>query len=91
MNGKWHERPQFLLSLHAYASRDSPPSHTLLDQNLDPRVFDVKKLVITNLKTLLGNTITKLERKKWQRKDKYDFENLSFELENISSEIPSWA
>ena len=27
------------LSLHAYASRDSPPSHTLLDQNLDPRVL----------------------------------------------------
>ena len=26
------------MSLHAYASRDSPPSHTLLDQNLDPRV-----------------------------------------------------
>ena len=23
---------------HAYASRDWPPSHTLLDQNLDPRV-----------------------------------------------------
>ena len=27
------------LSLHAYAPRDSPPSHTLLDQNLDPRVI----------------------------------------------------
>ena len=26
------------LSRHAYAPRDSPPSHTLLDQNLDPRV-----------------------------------------------------
>ena len=26
------------LSWHAYASRDSPPSHILLDQNLDPRV-----------------------------------------------------
>ena len=26
------------MSRHAYASRDSPPSHTLLDQNLDPRV-----------------------------------------------------
>ena len=28
------------MSLHAYAPRDSPPSHTLLDQNLDPRVPD---------------------------------------------------
>ena len=28
------------------------------------RILDVKKLVITNLETLLGNTITKLERKK---------------------------
>ena len=28
------------LSWHAYASRDPPPSHTLLDQNLDPRVYD---------------------------------------------------
>ena len=28
------------MSLHAYASCDSPPSHTLLDQNLDPRVID---------------------------------------------------
>ena len=26
------------MSWRAYASRDSPPSHTLLDQNLDPRV-----------------------------------------------------
>ena len=26
------------VSLHAYASRDSPPSHTLLDQNLEHRV-----------------------------------------------------
>ena len=26
------------VSRHAYAPRDSPPSHTLLDQNLDPRV-----------------------------------------------------
>ena len=24
------------MSLHAYAPRDSPSSHTLLDQNLDP-------------------------------------------------------
>ena len=28
------------------------------------RLLNVKKLVITNLETLLGNTITKLERKK---------------------------
>ena len=34
------------MSLHAYASRDSPPSHTLLDQNLDPRV---SKLVYAGL------------------------------------------
>ena len=27
------------MSLHVYASRDSPPSHTLLDQKLDPRVL----------------------------------------------------
>ena len=27
------------VSRHAYAPRDSPPSHTLLDQNLNPRVF----------------------------------------------------
>ena len=27
------------VSLHAYASRNSPPSHTLLDQKLDPRVY----------------------------------------------------
>ena len=26
------------VSLYAYAPRDSPPSHTLLDQTLDPRV-----------------------------------------------------
>ena len=26
------------MSRHAYASRDSPPSHTLLDQKQDPRV-----------------------------------------------------
>ena len=28
------------MSRHAYASRDSPPSHTKLDQKLDPRVYD---------------------------------------------------
>ena len=27
------------MSRHAYASRDSTPSHTLLDQKLDPRVI----------------------------------------------------
>ena len=27
------------LCWHAYTSRDSPPSHTLLDQNLNPRVL----------------------------------------------------
>ena len=30
------------MSMHAYASRDLPPSHTLLDQNLDPRVLGVE-------------------------------------------------
>ena len=30
------------MSHHAYASRDSPPSHTLLDQNLDPRVVTLR-------------------------------------------------
>ena len=32
------------------------------------RLLDVKKLVITNLETLLGNTITKLEIKKMTKK-----------------------
>ena len=32
------------------------------------RILDVKKLVITNLETLLGNTITKLEIKKMTKK-----------------------
>ena len=27
---------------HAYASRDSPPSHTLLDQKLDPRAIQTR-------------------------------------------------
>ena len=27
-------------SRHVFAPRDSPPSHTLLDQNLDPRVVE---------------------------------------------------
>ena len=32
------------VSLHVYASRDSPPSHTLLNQKLDPRVMNFGKL-----------------------------------------------
>ena len=32
------------MSWYAYASLDSPPSHTLLDQNLDPRVIMLNKL-----------------------------------------------
>ena len=45
------------LSRHAYAPRDSPPSDTLLDQNLDPRVasptidqkFDVLDLILSEM------------------------------------------
>ena len=32
------------MSWHAYAPRDSPPSHTLLGQNLDLRVFELQIL-----------------------------------------------
>ena len=38
------------MSLHAYAPRDSPPSYTLLDQNLDPRVDEL--ISNTSLKIL---------------------------------------
>ena len=41
------------VSLHAYAPRDPPPSHTLLDQNLDPRVFQFETfLCLVELETL---------------------------------------
>ena len=34
------------MSRHAYAQRDSPPSHTLLDQNLDPHVDGPKQISV---------------------------------------------
>ena len=44
------------MSLHAYTSRDSPPSHTLLDQNFDPREPTI--LLHDRLKSIPGLNIT---------------------------------
>ena len=54
------------MSLHAYASRDSPPSHTLLDQNLDPRVIlrlrfrDAIKNLYFNIQAIVWNESSQL-------------------------------
>ena len=55
------------LSLNAYASRDSPPSHTLLDQNLDPRVYQEKysqDFITRRFQRLIMNSFKHLSRSK---------------------------